>query len=457
MTNSNAIDQIIHRISQNRLLPAIYWHGKEYSYGELMDMADEWNGCLSNYGIGSGTVTGILSDYSPQVCALFIALMRAKAILTPLSFAAEKEMPSYLPIAGVQGLFRFNEADQFVFESFPHTHENELIVSFRERQVPGLVVFTSGSTGKPKGILHDVERVMRKFTSLRDGWRTVLFLMIDHFGGFNTLLSTFAYLGTGLCVPGRSPHAVCETIQQSKATLLPTTPTFLNLLFASGSYREFDLSSIKLITYGTEVMPETTLEKVRSVFPNAQIKQTYGLSELSVLRSRSENDASLWVKVGGDGFEIKVVDGILWVRSEANMVGYLNAPSPFDADGWMCTGDQVEVKGEYIRFFGRKSEIINVGGQKVFPIEVESVLLQDSNVREATVFGFHHPLMGQVVHARISLYTPENSDEMTVRLRKLCVSKLAKYKVPVKFIVVEGEEQYGLRYKKIRHGLDESV
>ena len=108
--------------------------------------------------------------------------------------------------------------------------------------------------------------------------------------------------------------------------------------------RSYDFASVKLISYGTELMSEDTLKKCLEMFPDAQIKQTYGLSELGVLRSDSKNKESTWVKIGGPGFEVKVINGILWVRSESNMVGYLNAPSPFDADGWMCTGDQVEMK-----------------------------------------------------------------------------------------------------------------
>jgi acyl-CoA synthetase (AMP-forming)/AMP-acid ligase II len=279
--------------------------------------------------------------------------------------------------------------------------------------------------------------------------------MMDHFGGFNTLLSTFAYGGVGICVSERTPEVVSRTIQQSRATLLPTTPTFLNLLLASRSYTQFDLSSVTLITYGTEVMPEATLQRVKTIFPNAQIKQTYGLSELGVLRSKSESDDSVWVKIGGQGFEVKVVDNVLWVRSEANMVGYLNAPNPFDQDGWMCTGDQVEVRGEYMRILGRESEVINVGGQKVFPVEVETVLLQDENISEATVFGAKHPLMGQVVHARVSLQRPEDPEALTERLRRVCLSRLARYKMPVRFLIVTDEVQSGARFKKLRRGLDD--
>ena len=449
-----AIETVIARMRQGQESPALFWNNTEYNYSAFCDMIDGWSERLPAQGIKAGTVVGVLGEYSPQTCALFYALMQAQAILVPFSFAAEPEMPAFLELAGVEVLFRFDPEDRWTMETFSEAVPNDLVTTFKGRGTPGLIVFTSGSTGKPKGILHDCDAVMRKFVTMRDGWRTVLFLMIDHFGGFNTLLSTFAYHGTAVCVPQRTPEVVCQVIAQAKATLLPTTPTFLNLLIAAGSYKTADLSTIKMISYGTELMPEATLTKVRAIFPNAQIKQTYGLSELGVLRSKSENDGSVWVKVGGTGFEIKVIDGILWVRSEANMVGYLNAPSPFDADGWMCTGDQVEIKDEYIRFLGRKSEIINVGGQKVFPIEVETILLQDPNVREATVYGVNHPLMGQVAHARISLHEAEAGEALTDRLRQLCLGQLARFKVPMRFVVVEEDSQHGARFKKLRQGFD---
>ena len=315
-----AIETVLGRMHQNQNAPALFWHNTEYSYAEFLAMINTWSECLPALEISRGTVCGVLGEFSPQVCALFFALLRARAILVPFSYATEPEMPAFLELAGVQHLFRFDVDDNWTLETLADVTPNDLVTTFLDRETPGLIVFTSGSTGKPKGILHDCELVMRKFVAVRDGWRTVLFLMIDHFGGFNTLLSTFAYHGTAICLPQRTTDVVCQAIEQSRATLLPTTPTFLNLLIASAAYRSFDLSSIQLITYGTELMSEATLSKVRSIFPNAQIKQTYGLSELGVLRSKSEDDGSVWVKIGGAGFEIKIIEGVLWVRSEANMV-----------------------------------------------------------------------------------------------------------------------------------------
>lgn len=445
-----AIETIIGRMAASGDAPALYWNGREYRYAAFMELVAAWQQRLVADGVGRGTVCGFFGEYSPQVCALIFALMQARAILVPFTAAIDNELPEFMAIAGVEVLYRFAPDDSWTLERVAAPGQNDLIAAFLDRGVPGLVVFTSGSTGKPKGILQDCERVMRKFVTRRESWRTVLFLMLDHFGGFNTLLSTFAYGGTAVCLPDRGQESVCRVIEASRATLLPTTPTFINLLLASRCYQAFDLSSIRLITYGTEVMPAATLQKLREVFPNARVKQTYGLSELGVLRSKSENDDSVWVKIGGSGFETKIVDNILWVRSEANMVGYLNAPSPFDEEGWMCTGDQVEVRGEYMRILGRKSEMINVGGQKVFPAEVETVLLEAANVREATVVGTPHPVMGQIVTARISLHEPEEPRALTERLRKHCLERMARYKVPVRFVVVAEEDQRSARFKKTR-------
>jgi acyl-CoA synthetase (AMP-forming)/AMP-acid ligase II len=205
-----------------------------------------------------------------------------------------------------------------------------------------------------------------------------------------------------------------------------------------------------MITYGAEPMPQATLNRVSGIFHHAKLKQTYGLSELGVLHSKSPDNKSLWVKVGGDGFETRVVDGILHIRSQSNMIGYLNAPNPIDQDGWMSTGDFVDEQDGLIRFLGRSSEIINVGGQKVFPAEVEDVLIAAEGVADATVFATHHPLLGQAVCARVSLSSKESTEVAVSRLRTHCRDRLAKFKVPMRFEIVSADAQSTNRSKKLR-------
>jgi acyl-CoA synthetase (AMP-forming)/AMP-acid ligase II len=231
--------------------------------------------------------------------------------------------------------------------------------------------------------------------------------------------------------------------------LLPTSPTFLNLLLLSEAYKHFDLSSLKRITYGTEVMPARTLARLHAILPAVTLQQTYGLSELGILRTKSRSSDSLWVKLGGDGFELKVQDNTLWIRAQSAMLGYLNAPSPFGDERWFNTGDAVEVDGEYVRILGRRSEMINVGGLKFFPVEVENVLMQMPNVRDAVVVGEPNPITGQMVVARLNLSEPEDLTGIRQRVRAFCRERLAPYKIPTRAEALT-EDQFTPRFKKVR-------
>jgi acyl-CoA synthetase (AMP-forming)/AMP-acid ligase II len=446
----DAVTTYFDRLASLGPAPAIHEGGTELTYTQLLGRADEWSAFLERNDVRQGTVCAFVGDYSFETCALILALIRAKAIFAPLTPAVKNEITKFLGIAGAEVVITRDEKAGWIATRTGVQCDNPLILSYRRENTAGLVVFTSGSTGEPKGILHNCERVLRKFRTPREAHRAILFLLMDHFGGFNTVLGVFANGGVGICLAGRSPSDVCEAIERGRATLLPTTPTFLNLMITSGAYRNRDLSSVRLITYGTEVMSEATLQKVHELFPNAELKQTYGLSELGVLRSKSEGNASTFVKLGGPGFEVKIVDDTIWIRSEANMVGYLNAPSPFDSDGWLCTGDKVEQReGGFVRILGRESDMINVGGQKVFPVEVETVLCEAENVRDAAVYAAKHPLLGAVVHAKVTLDRPEDPTSLRERLRRHCASKLARYKVPVK-IEVSTDAMMSERGKKLR-------
>jgi acyl-coenzyme A synthetase/AMP-(fatty) acid ligase len=423
---------------------------QELSAGTLLDRTAVWIDDLQQRKVSAGDVCAIVGDYGLESISLMLALMHIGAIAMPLTVGAKAELSLLLSIAGARHLIEFHGRASSSIDSLAGLAQNDLVEQFRPNHHPGLIVFTSGSTGQPKGILHDFERVLEKFAIERPGRRTILFLTIDHFGGINTVLGGLAYGGVGICLPDRTPDSVCRSIERGHAELLPTTPTFLKILLASDCCSRYDLSSLQLITYGAEPMAQATLDRLAAVFPMATLKQTYGLSELGVLHSKSADKNSLWLRVGGEGFETRIVDRVLQIRSRSNMVGYLNAPSPIDKDGWMSTGDLVEERDGFIRFLGRISEIINVGAQKVFPAEVENILVEAEGVADATVFGIPHPLLGQAVCARVSLLTKEYEEVAVNRLRAHCQARLAKFKVPMRIEIVQLEAQSTERNKKQR-------
>jgi len=428
---------------------AFAWENQSYSYDWLLGRIEHWTKTLQADGVKQGSVVAIEGDYSPEICSALIALIHLRAVSVPFASVTGTERDELMEVAEVGFRYRF-EGVKLAAKEFPHRSiVNPLTAKFLETLAPGLVVFSSGSTGKQKGILHDFSRVLDKYRMRRRMLRTLTFLQLDHLGGLNTLFYVLSNGGTVISPKERVPRGICEAVQTYQIELLPVTPSFLNLLMVSEEYKKWDLSSLKIITYGTEVMPEATLKRVREVFPSLQLQQTYGLSELGVLRTKSRGDDSLWVKVGGEGFQTKVVDGILWIKAHSAMVGYLNAPQPFDADGWFDTQDQVEVDGDYLRILGRKSDIINVGGQKVFPSEVESVLSQMPNIRDVAVRGEKNFLMGNIVVATLNLMAPEEEESVKKRLREFCKGKLSPYKIPMKIEMVS-QDLYSARFKRVR-------
>lgn len=444
------MEWLIERFQTSPERIAFIHEGREVNYAGVVSTIDYFLTRLRHAGIKLGQTVVVLGDYSPEVFCVVMALCRNGSIVIPLTHNSVVEESEALAVSGCDWYLKFDVAGRDAVMTYRGLKSNNaLLDEFRQRGAPGMVLFSSGSTGKPKGILHDFNQVTEKFRKQRAPVVAIPFLMIDHFGGINTILALVSSLGTVVTVADRSVPNICAAIEKYKVELLPATPSFLTLMMASNLKSQFDLSSLKRITYGTEVMPQSTLDRLSKAFPNAVLQQTYGLSEVGVLRSQSRGDGSLWVRIGGEGFQTKIINDVLWIKSEYAMVGYLNAPSEFDAEGWFNTQDQVEVEGEYFRILGRVTDLINVGGQKVYPTEVENIILEIENINDVAVFGEKHALLGQIVVAKIVLKNHEAVESVKKRVRLACLSQLAPFKVPAKVILAEGV-LHSARQKKIR-------
>lgn len=443
---------MLKRFLDDKSKKAIIWKDKSYDYDWLSERISQWQKIIHSHEINPGTVTILEADFSPNSVALFLALIEHGCILVPLTSLVEAKKPEFIEIAQGEVAFEIeDEEDNFKIKKIPTKATHKYYRNLRNMQHPALVLFSSGSTGESKASVHDFVPLLEKFRQPRHSFRTITFLLYDHIGGVNTMLYTLSNTGCIVTVQDRSPDAVFNAIEKYKVELLPTTPTFINLVLLSEAYKHFDVSSLKTITYGTEPMQESTLKRLHKVLPDVRLVQTYGLSEVGILRAKSKSSQSLWVKVGGEGYETKIVDGILWIKAKSAMLGYLNAPSPITEDGWFNTGDVVEQEGEYIRILGRKSEIINVGGEKVYPIEVENILQTMRGVEDAMVSGEANPITGQIVKAQVKLNTDETVSEFRKRMRAFCRDKLPNYKIPQKVILVS-TDMYSQRFKKTRVG-----
>ena len=213
--------------------------------------------------------------------------------------------------------------------------------------------------------------------------------------------------GVVIAPESRTVDSILDTCRKYDVEVLPTTPTFLRMMLMSGAVPDKAPACLKVITYGTERMDQPTLDELCRLLPNVDFRQTFGMSELGIVRVKSESRGSLFMKVGGEGVETRVVNGVLQIRSSSRMLGYLNAPSPFDAEGWYDTKDVVEVKGVYYKITGRISDIINVGGLKFMASEVERVALTFPNVSLVKATPKQNPITGQHVEL---LVQPTNED-----------------------------------------------
>ena len=444
------VDFLLDRFRGSPDKDAVVWGDKTFQYADLLQRFDEAGALLDETGVISGSVVVIEGSFSPTAIALFLALIDRGCILVPLAPTVTTKKDEYLGLCGASHEFRVGEHDQIeVIRHETHEFSHELYSELRTRGHAGLILFSSGSTGQSKAAVHDFSRLLRKFHTKRHDLRTLSFLLFDHIGGIDTMLYALSNVSCLITVDDRAPESVCRAVEKHRVEVLPASPTFLNLLLISQAYSRFDLSSLRYITYGTEVMPEITLKRCAELFPNVVFLQKYGTTEVGTLRSKSERSDSVWVKIGGEGYETRVVDGILHIKASSSMLGYLNAPSPYTEDGWFITGDRVEEKNGFLRFLGRESTIINVGGNKVYPSEVENVIQQDSNVLQVTVFGESNPIMGNIVCADITPQTPEPEDEFVQRVTRFCAEHLESFKVPVKINLIEGT-QHSERYKKVR-------
>ncbi|MFA7450089.1 MAG: fatty acid--CoA ligase family protein [Bacteroidales bacterium] len=427
---------------------AVIYKDLSITYDLLYDEIIKISLDLKTYKIEKGDVVALIGDFTPKTIAVLFSLIGNQNIIVPFDIHQVKSLEKKKQIAGItKTILVENESIKFSKNSSIFSHP--FYTHLRNENKPGLVLFTSGTSGEPKAAVHDFTKLLNKFKTRRRTYKTLNFLLFDHWGGLNTMFHTLSNGGVVLALSDRRPKVICEFIEKHKIELLPASPTFLNLLLLSEEYKKYDLGSLKLITYGTEPMPESTLHRVQEVFPTVKLQQTYGLIELGVMRSKSKDSGSLWVKVGGEGFQTRVVDELLEIKADSAMLGYLNAPSPFTDDGWFMTGDQVEVEGEYLKILGRRSEIINVGGEKVYPAEVESVIQELDEVLEVTVYGEKNLIMGNIVCARVRLSKNVNEKEFISHIKTYCKKHLQSFQVPVK-IHFDNKEQYGDRYKKVR-------
>jgi long-chain acyl-CoA synthetase len=387
-----------------------------------------------------GNVVALVGDFDAVSVNTLLRLIDLRTVIVPLTKETENQHESFFESAMVDVVIAAGSVNRRA-----HKDSHALLETLRSKGHSGLVLFSSGTTGEPKAILHDLSKFLERYRTPRPSLRTLGFLLFDHIGGINTLIHTLFNRGVAIIPETRSPKHVLEACELHGVEVLPTTPTFLRMMMMTGLIPKAVPESLKIITYGTEKMDQATLDSLCELLPNVDFRQTYGMSEIGILRVKSESRDSLFMRIGGEGVSLRVDEGVLFIRSETRMLGYLNADSPFDEEGWYNTKDIVEQKGDFYSVVGRTSDLINFGGLKFMPSEVENVALAFPGVALAKAVGRKNPFTGE--HVELVVQEKNTGIVDLGALNNYLRSNLQSHMFPKRVTV--GNILVGHRFKKV--------
>jgi acyl-CoA synthetase (AMP-forming)/AMP-acid ligase II len=417
------------------------------TYAELAGLVARARHEITQLKLDRPTAFGLIGEHGPAASAWLLALAEAGHFVAPLSGNAA-EHPAKLALINAQWIVVAESLDWKLLPRVDEPSSHPLFQQLKEQGSSGLILFSSGTSGAPKAMVQDFAKLLATYESRRESDLAMLALLgFDHIGGINTLLNTLA-AGSLLAVPAsRSPADVAATIARHRVAILPASPTFLNLLLTAGLTGE--LASLRVITYGTEPMPESLLARLKTAFPRVRFIQTFGTSETGITRTESPEPGSTFLRFEDPNLEWKVIDDELWLRSRTQIAGYLNASNErFTPDGWFRTGDKVEQGPDgTLRILGRLGEMINVGGEKLMPAEVEAIVLGVAGVADCRVRGEPHPLTGQTVVVDV-VSTLADQESLRSEIRTACRQRLARHKIPTRVTFVPSVS--GERLKKLR-------
>lgn len=430
---------------------AIIHRSTSYTYKELFNNIKRIKKEIIENKINPGEAVSIIDDYSFDSISILLALYQNKNIIVPIASKIEEEVSNKIKESfSSKSILLYKNKIQVNDHDVNELHQ--MITTLQSINCSGLIFFSSGSTGKPKAMIHNFDNLVDHYKNKKQrSINMILFLMFDHIGGLNTLLNILSTGATMIIPENRNADDICRLIQDYNIKILPSSPTFLNLILMNNSFNKYDLTSLRMITYGTETMPESLLKKLRKIFSKVKFLQTFGTSETGIANTSSKSSNSTFMKIDDINLEYKMVDNELWLKSKTQVLGYLNSSmNSFTDDGWFKTGDLVEKTDDgYIKIIGRNKEVINVGGEKVLPSEVESIILSILEIQDVLVYGEKNIITGQTVVCDVVIKEEIKVGQIKKIIRKYCRDKLAIYKIPTKVNIVS-KTNFGERFKKFR-------
>ena len=460
--------------SPNKVAIKEYDSGKSLTYSELHWLA---SGLAVHFtqtlGLKKGDRVMVLAEHGWEYVVLFTVAQKTGIILVPVNYRLAGPEIAFLmrdcspSLLIVQDAFAEKVQDLAEYQEIGHHWSwgdlNTQLAQARERAMsfeapelgeddPIFILYTSGTTGFPKGALYTHSMMM--WNSLN----TTLSLEINpndltinvmppfHTGGWNVLLTPFLHRGATVGLLKKfEADRLLELLEKEHATLFMAVPTMLKMMLDSPVMDEVKLHFMRYFIVGGEALPLPVIEAWHT--RGIKIRQGYGLTEVGPnITSLHQSDATRKIgSIGRPNFyvETKVVDdagnpvgpnevGEFCLRGPMRTPGYWQneeATEKAIVDGWFHTGDLVKQDPEgYIYVMDRKKHMFISGGENVYPVEVERVLVTHPQISEAAVVAVPDERWGEVGRAFVVLQQDATIDDEAIKT--FCTEHLAKFKVP---------------------------
>ncbi len=321
-----------------------------------------------------------------------------------------------------------------------------------------LIAYTSGTTGRPKGaqITHDNVLFNIRMCLVCHSWRHedvhLLVVPMFHCTALYSMLPASAYLGSTIVIaPRPQVKELAGLIQEHRITTFISVPTLFHMLVTMKGLQDYDFSSLKAISYAGSMMPTETIQRLREAFPHVELRNFFGMTEtISVTHILPSEDCVTRPDSVGKALPdvgVKIVDeqgkevppgtvGELCFHRANVIRDYWNRPGVLEQSmvgDWFRSGDLGLVDEEgYLYLRGREKDMIIVGGENVFALEVENTLIEHPAIKEAAVVGVPatgvRASLGELIKAVVVLEPGAELKELDVK--RHCAERLATYKVP---------------------------
>jgi acyl-CoA synthetase (AMP-forming)/AMP-acid ligase II len=457
--------------------PALLFEERTFTYAELDQLTSRFANLLTTLHIGQGGVLAIFLESSPELLISVLGSLKAGAVPNVVNAMLRPEEVRHV-VSESGALLLVTDADRWQalapvrdglgvrhalvtggrpdadarsFEDALAQAPNDFAVLALPPDTLACLLYTSGTTGLAKGVMLSHRNIFDNATQFArvhyeaDECLLIAAPLFHCWGLINGALGILAVGGTAIAVRRFRTEPLLDLIEAARPTQLMAVPTMINYLLKSPTLAGRDLRSLRTVHCAAAPMPLELIEVLRRDW-EIGYAESYGLTETSPVittTTPAEMRPGSCGRAMGDT-ELKVVNragntlptgavGELWARGTAISAGYYHRPEAtaevFLPGGWFRTGDVVRMDEDgYVFIVDRAKDMINVGGEKVYPREVEEVLHRNPAVADAVVVGVPDPDLGEVVKAYVALKPDHtcNAEELIRFLR----SALAPFKLP---------------------------